>query len=294
LTPHRASRRAKLLATIDVAHARGLEIGALDRPTVTRAEGDIRFADHRTAADLRRFYAAEPSVDGARIVEVDVVLDGGPLAAALPPGTRFDYVVASHVIEHVPDVIGWLQQISAVLAPGGRLCLAIPDKRFSFDRLGTISTLGDFVDAHLTRRTAPSIKQVYDYSRSAATVNAARAWLGLLDARRLVRSTTATGALQACRQLEAGARLDVHCFVFTPRSFLALFDELVTHGWTDFRIARFWDTQPLELEFFVVLEKLAAPDPPAQRASIPALPARVPLRRWIGPLLAAAARRLRR
>ena len=288
------ARRGKLLADIDLANQAGLEIGALDRPIVAPGEGNIRFADYRDAATLRREYAGDPSVDPQRIVPVDFVLGSRSLSEAIPADARFDYIVASHVIEHVPDVIGWLQETSRLLATGGRLCLAIPDKRYSFDYLGTISTPGDFLDAYLNRRRAPSVKQLYDFLRTAAHVNPVRAWLGLIAPRRLARWATPEAALQACRNLQAGQAIEVHCFLFTPRSFLALFDELVTHGLIDFRIARFWDTAPLELEFCVVLEKLDRPDQRVQRASIPRLRAQAPLHRLAGAVAIRAMRWLRR
>jgi SAM-dependent methyltransferase len=288
------ARRAKLLADIDVAAMAGLEIGALDRPIVAPGDGNIRFADYRDQAALRREYRADPTVDPRRIVAVDFVLGTRSLTESIPPDVRFDYIVASHVIEHVPDVVGWLQETSRLLVPGGRLCLAIPDKRYSFDYLGAVSTPGDFLDAYLNHRRAPSVKQLYDFLRTAAHVNPARAWLGLVDPHRLTRWATPEAALQACRDLQAGQPIEIHCFLFTPQSFLALFDELVIHRLTDFRIARFCDTAPLELEFFVTLEKLERPDDTVQRASIPRLRARAPLLRLAEALAVRAARRLRR
>src|SRR3984885_5762947 len=164
-----ASRRtALLLRDIDVTRMAGLELGALDRPVVPRAAGNIRFADYRSTEALRAHYAGDPGIDPHAIVDVDIVLGTRSLSDALAGQAPLDYVVASHVIEHVPDVIGWLQQISTILKPGGRLCLAIPDKRFSFDYLGTVSTFGDFLDAYLNRRTAPSVQQIYDFFRTAA------------------------------------------------------------------------------------------------------------------------------
>lgn len=287
-------RRDKLLREIDVATMVGLEIGALDRPTVAPGTGNIRFVDYRTADALRRHYTGQPGVDADAIVAVDIVLGARSLSEALATEPRVDYVIASHVIEHVPDVVGWLQQVSAVLKPGGRLCLAIPDKRFTFDYLGTVSTVGDFLDAHLSRRTAPSVKQVYDFFRTAVHIDPVRAWLGLVETRRLVHWATPEDALQKSRAIQDGVAIEVHCFLFTPRSFLALFEALVTHGLTDFRIARFSATAPFEIEFFVTLEKLAAPDPGRQRASIPNPRLRPPWYRVLAVLLAKAARKLGR
>jgi predicted SAM-dependent methyltransferase len=35
-------------------------------------------------------------------------------------------VIASHVIEHTPDLVTWLAEIRAILQPNGTLRLAIP------------------------------------------------------------------------------------------------------------------------------------------------------------------------
>lgn len=42
-------------------------------------------------------------------------------------GRRFDGIVMSHVLEHVPDVPATLAQCRASLAPGGWLCLEVPN-----------------------------------------------------------------------------------------------------------------------------------------------------------------------
>jgi SAM-dependent methyltransferase len=65
------------------------------------------------------------------IDEVDHIWVGASLTAAVGKEDPFDYVVAAHVIEHSVDLIGFLQDSRALLRPGGRLALVIPNKRFS-------------------------------------------------------------------------------------------------------------------------------------------------------------------
>gem|GEM_PF-1827367 len=40
---------------------------------------------------------------------------------------RFDLVVAQHVLEHVPDLSSFLRTARALVAPGGRLCICVPN-----------------------------------------------------------------------------------------------------------------------------------------------------------------------
>ena len=70
------------------------------------------------------------------IEEVDIVLrDGDSLAEAClarrPQG--YDFLVGSHSLEHVPDLLGFFQEADRLLAPGAVITQALPDLRFCFD-----------------------------------------------------------------------------------------------------------------------------------------------------------------
>ena len=145
-------RRARLLERIDVDNQRGLELGPLHNPLIERDGTQVLYVDHADTATLRRKYEGH---DVGEIVDVDVVWDRR-LASALGDRAPVGYVVASHVIEHVPDLVGWLGELAEVLATGGALSLAIPDKRFCFDRRRAESRLGEVIEAHLQARLRPS------------------------------------------------------------------------------------------------------------------------------------------
>ncbi len=88
-----ATRRAILLADLDLNRQLGIEFGALDRPLVPPSSR-VRYVDHLDTAGLQRKYAGHDHVDADRIVSVDVVLDGRPLVELLA-GECVDYVIAS-------------------------------------------------------------------------------------------------------------------------------------------------------------------------------------------------------
>ena len=66
------------------------------------------------------------------------------LSQAVGKGRTFDQVV-----EHVPDMLGWLGEMAAMLRDGGALRLAALDRRFTFDFLRHESTLAELLNAHL-------------------------------------------------------------------------------------------------------------------------------------------------
>ena len=103
-----AQRRERLLAGLDLSCGRGVEFGPLASPLVQKAEGDVLYVDHVDREALIAKYADDPAVDADGIVEVDVLWDERPLQDCLPDGNGYAYAVASHVIEHVPDLVGWV------------------------------------------------------------------------------------------------------------------------------------------------------------------------------------------
>ena len=81
-----------------------MEIGALNSPLIQLEDvvdrGEIFYLDHVSTDELRGKYSADTSVNIDNIVNVDFVCPDGDLVKAVA-GNQFDYILASHVIEHV-------------------------------------------------------------------------------------------------------------------------------------------------------------------------------------------------
>jgi predicted SAM-dependent methyltransferase len=251
-------RREKLLAGLAIEHKLGLEIGALCRPFIKKTEHPVLYADHASTQALREKYRHDPDVVLDDIVEVDAVLGERSLAEAL--GRKVDYVVASHVIEHVPDLITWLGELASILNDNGEIRLIVPDKRFTFDYIRTTTQLSDVLYAHLVKARMPQAHIVMDYVLNVVKVNGAQAWRGAIDPDTLERHHTLGDAQRIAQQiLDCGAYHDVHCWVFTPRSLALLFAELAGHGLTCFECVNFYDTALDTIEFFVGLRRTNDP-----------------------------------
>jgi hypothetical protein len=155
--------REHVLVGLDLERMRGIEIGALDRPIVTRDRGPIFYVDHTDTAALREKYRNDVNVKKEEIVSVDAVWGRQTLAEALGAIAPVDYVIASHVVEHVPDLIGWLEELRAILRPQGLVNLIIPDRRFTFDYLRRESQEIDVLAAHLLRARKPLTIAILDH-----------------------------------------------------------------------------------------------------------------------------------
>ncbi len=235
--------------------ARGLEIGPSYSPTFTKASGaNIEVVDYLDADGLRAKYAGSPNVDISKIEEVDYVVDNGDIAAAIDKRDYYDFVMASHVIEHMPDVIGFLAACETVLKPSGLLILAVPDKRSCFDLFQPLASTGAILQAHLDGRTQPSIGAVFDDLAYNVVRDGAISWA----------LETRGGTLQFFRDFrhvkhdyktlqDSPRRHDVHIWRFVPSSFRLIMNDLYEAGLTLLREHSFHET--VWNEFFAVLSR---------------------------------------
>ena len=260
--------RARILDLIDVASGRGLEIGALNKPIITRGMGQVEYIDRATREDLQAWYAADPTLDVEDIVHVDHVWTDRRLIDVVGGARTYDYLLGSHVIEHAPDLIGWLAEIAGVLADGGQAVFLVPDKRFTFDIDRRPSSGAELVDAHVRGLRRPDARQIFDnfqYFRDPAT-GANRDGAQPSEA---VLTESARNILALCRRIQAsGEYIDAHCWVFTPKSMVELLDLMSRLDLLAFQIARLEPTEPGSNEFLLVLRRL--PDslaPEARRAA---------------------------
>ena len=242
-----------LLQGLDIATTRGLEIGALHNPILRRPHADVLYVDHVDTAALREKYGRDPHVDPGRIVDVDIVWSGGSLREACGE-RRFDYVVASHVIEHIPDVIGWLAQLKSVLHPSGTVRLIVPDRRYCFDYRRETSTAADMILAARAGAVIPGPRQILDFMLNVAPLDVAAAWSGEAVDEPLPQRQQYDVAVATMEQtLSQGNYFDVHCWVFTPVGFARLMRQLAAYGLLGFACTCCTATEAGSLDFFVHL-----------------------------------------
>lgn len=211
-------------------HLPGIEIGPLDRPVMPRPGSAVLYADHLDRQGLREKYAQHAAVNLAAIPEIDFVIGEDGLRGAVGD-QQLHYLIASHVIEHVPNPIRWLNEIHDLLYDGGVVSLAIPDRRRCFDALRRESTPGEWVEAYLLDHTRPSPSRIFDALSNEVKVNGAISWNHDPLPNELRLSRTADHALRIARHvLQGDAYFDVHCWTFTPESFCNLMRTVVSTG----------------------------------------------------------------
>jgi SAM-dependent methyltransferase len=231
----------------------GLEVGASHNPIVPKKEGfKVHILDHACAAELREKYRGH-NVNIDNIEEVDFVWRGEPLDELIGKTGAYDFIIASHVIEHTPDLISFLSQCEKLLKPSGVLSLAIPDKRYCFDYFRWPSSTGDVLQANLDRRTRHAPGVVFDHVSSAVKLGGAIAW-GKESAGDLTFLHSLEEAIAALhRSKDSDDYIDVHHWRFTPSSFRLVLSDLSALGLIGLVVQCEFET--IGSEFYVTLGK---------------------------------------
>lgn len=201
----------------------GLEIGASFNPVLRKAAGyAVEILDYVDTEQLRRLYP------DAEIETVDYVSHGSSIADTIPHRGRYDYIIASHVIEHQPDIIGFLDDCTALLKPEGVLALVVPDKRRSFDMFMPLSTAGQALQAHLERRNRHTAAAIFDHHAYAVARSGNIVWMEGYAAEATFVHEVTTAQKAYAEALASTAYLDTHSWIFTPSSFRLLVRDLHT------------------------------------------------------------------
>lgn len=207
-----------------------LEIGAGCSPIAPKKQGfRVHVLDHCDKEALIEKYRPH-GIAVENIEEVDFVWDGRPYTELIGRRYVYDWIIASHVLEHTTDLIGFLNDCDSLLKKDGVLSLAVPDKRYSFDHFRPITGIGRVID---TARNPPKVHPAGTAAKYFLTVvsrDGRIAW----DAKdkgefKLVHSLEQ--AKQAIRDVsERGTYLDVHERYFTPTSFRLMMRDLFELG----------------------------------------------------------------
>lgn len=245
-TESRLSRNEKLLLNCDI-NTSGLEIGPSYNPIAAKAAGyRVDILDHADARTLREKYK-DHNVDLSRIEEVDYVWSGQALHDLTKKTDHYDWIIASHVIEHTPDLVSFLIQCELMLKPGGILSLAVPDHRYCFDVFRPVSTSGDVIQAFIEKRRKHSAGAIFDHFSMGAKKNGTLAWnKGVLGEYSLIHDTVKHAQAVLAYASSSDEYIDIHNWRFTPSSFKLTLADIHALGYVSFTIKTFFETEGFE------------------------------------------------
>ena len=250
------TREDRILKHIDQT-GWGIEIGPSYGPVAPKRHGyNVHVIDHLNREQLIKKYE-DFSVDTNNIEEVDFVWQGETYKELTGKERHYDWIIASHVIEHTPDLIGFLVQCDEVLKEDGVLSLAVPDKRYCFDYFRPVTGVAKVIDNHLLGNKHHTPGAIFEFSANCVTKNSKAVWgpdlhqaVGLHAEYKLIDSFEAASRSMTAA-IEQNHYTDVHAWCFTPHSFRLIVRDLFALGMIPFQEVDFYPS--VRHEFFVTL-----------------------------------------
>jgi SAM-dependent methyltransferase len=249
------NRIEKALSYINIKGV-GLEIGPSYNPILPKSSGaQVKTIDHLNREGLVQKYKHLSADLLNRIEEVDFICSGESLTELIGEKYRFDYIIASHFVEHTTNLLGFIQDCENLLKPNGVLSLVIPDKRFCFDRFKPLSTVGSVIDAYLKRQNINSPGTMLDHlCYEVVRGDNILGW----DSTHTERLTLPHKDLGLVRKeievfINKTSYSDCHHWIFTPKSFVLLIRDLRELGYHNLSDIGSFET--VGFEFFVSLSK---------------------------------------
>jgi len=233
----------------------GLEIGPCHRPITPKKEGwNVLTLDHLDREGLIKKYKGHEGVDIQNIEDVDIIWHGEPLDKLIA-NNYFDFIIASHVIEHTPNLVSFINECGKLLKDDGILSLIIPDKRFCFDMLRPLSTTGRVLQAHAEKRSKHNPSNIFDEKAYSCNKLGEICW-DTSDKRDFGMNHTLIEAIDTFnRSLTSESYIDAHAWCFTPTSFRLIIQDLNELNISNMKELHFSDTS--YCEFFIQLSKSA-------------------------------------
>lgn len=246
------SRKNKILRHI-TKNGHGIEIGPSHNPVAPKKEGyNVHIIDHMTREQLINKYN-DHHVNLKNIEEVDFVWQGQPYSELTGKSKHYDWIIASHMIEHTPDLIGFLYDCDTILKDDGVISLVVPDKRYCFDHYRPITGISKIIDNHFLENKIHSPGMVAEYYLNVVSKAGNIAWDSHTTGKyNFVRSIE--DALQGMESvLKENAYLDIHAWCFVPHSFRLIIHDLYCLGLIPFQEVEFFTTEGCE--FHVTLSR---------------------------------------
>lgn len=198
-----------------------LEIGVFDNPTLdfiadSEESVTIHYADFLSRDELIA-RAGDVGRNPQNVPEIKWVLsDGYDQIDVL-----YDAVVSHHCVEHQPDLIAHLLNITSILRPGGWYFFSVPHKYRCFDFFIPESTIVDVVSAHYLEYKKPSFKSILEHR-----VFTSHTYQDGINPYNSLQPSVKKRIEWAFDEFSSNEYVDVHCWQFTPDSMRKVLSQL--------------------------------------------------------------------
>ena len=132
----------------------GLEIGALHEKASLPSRCSVEYCDAISKEQAMKLF---PEIKHHQLVDVKYICNLDEQGLAIFKDNTYDFVILSHVIEHVANPVNVVKELFRVVKPGGIVLIAAPDKNYTFDRKREITSF-----QHLLNEYKQGVQEVTD------------------------------------------------------------------------------------------------------------------------------------
>lgn len=244
------TREEKVLVNIQKSSV-GLEIGPSISPFAPKKEGfNVEIIDHLSKDGLISKYR-EHGIDLSKIEDVDYIWNGQSYAELTGKKKYYNWIIASHLIEHTPDIITFLNQCDEVLKEEGILSLVIPDNRYCFDFFRPLTGISKVIDAFYSKNVIHSAGTAAEYFLNFTKKGGNICWGEGMPGQFEMTFTKEDAMDKMQGILQHKAYLDLHAWCFTPTSFRLLIQDLNDLGFISLKEVTFFPSH--SCEFYITL-----------------------------------------
>jgi len=230
----------------------GLEIGPAHSPVAPKAEGfQVDVIDYMDQPSLIQHYQSL-GMETKNIEPVDYVWSGQPLDELTGKANYYDWIIASHVVEHVTDLVRFINDCDNLLKDDGVLSLAVPDKRSCFDFYRPISSLAQVIDSNYHQQMRHTLGSLIECHLYYVERDGKLSWSIGESGELTFNEKLFEPAKRLMQKYDTLERYrDCHGWCFTPSSFRLIMEDLHALGLIQLREVAFYPTAGHE--FFVTL-----------------------------------------
>jgi hypothetical protein len=250
---------------IQLKDKKGLEFGPFDRPLYRQEDYDVIYADVVSTEELVLRAHEYPARNPAAVCPIEIDLGKTTLSAYFSHHAKVDFVACSHMLEHTPNLIGWLHEVATILNPAGRIFIVYPDRRYTYDILRPFTSIAALLDRDRRGLTKPAFDTVLEHYIYYREVRAGQIWNRLVDPE-AIPPTFPLNVAVANATTSQFEYVDVHCNVFSDSEFEETIRYLSANDVIPFDLLRVEKIARPYHDFLAILEKKSNPLPPRRWA----------------------------
>lgn len=239
----------KFLESIDL-NKKILEIGPLQTPLFRKNQANIYYADIRDTDSIKERFKGDDKVNNNEVIPIDFVIKESYKKTL--GDIKFDYIISNNVLEHIPNPISFLLDLSEVLNEKGKVGFLIPDKNYSIDFYRENSSFVDLFDMYYKGEHRNTPRQALDFYLNHVNENNPRKFWA--NEKISYPNPDFIEVFNYYNKFNENDIFDEHYWAFTDVSFLRIIENLIKFKLIPFKVHKFFPTAYNDNVFGIILE----------------------------------------